>query len=282
MSLFDHPQVLRHAVLRKGLAFAWRPVSVLERLVQSDAAYRNRPPVIANALPKSGTHLLLQITRALPEARYRGNFIATQPSLTLQPRSPAQIARRLRALLPAETLGAHILPCATVRAAMDRVNALHLFICRDPRDVLMSEVFYLTQMNRWHRMHKHFKALPDNAARLTLALDGLDARYLECNARFLPYAGWLGDPATLCLRYEDLSGPAQKSTLERLVEAYRAHGGAVNNDLLARLQTAVQPEKSHTFRRGGSGHWSHGLSGTGIDRINTRLAPSLQAFGYAV
>lgn len=281
--LLDHPAVRRRAVLRKGLAFAQEPLARIERLATRAKAYDGHQPVIANSLPKSGTHLLLQITRALPGARYLGRFIATSPSLTQRERSPEALATKVRRLLPGETLGAHLYYSGAVDQAIRDLGALHLFIYRDPRDVISSEAFYLAEMNRWHRMHKHFNTLPDAAARLKLALDGLDDRYPEANARLLSYAGWRETPGVVAIRYEDLAGPNQPREIERIVEAWRAQGGADQGiDTLAdHLIAAVDPGKSHTFREGGFGKWRRDLGDAEAAEFTRRLAPSLKAFGYS-
>lgn len=280
-TLFDHPLVLRNAVLRKGTAFALKPIALLERAGR--ISYEGAPPVIVNSLPKSGTHLLLQVARALPGTRYRGNFIATAPSLTLRQRTPEGLARRVRAILPSEALGAHLHHSATVATAMRAVNALHLFICRDPRDVLLSEIEYLTHMNRWHRMHRHFARLARAEHRLTLALDGYDDRFPDAVSRYLPYAGWLEDSATVGLRYEDLVGASQAASLARISAAHaRRRGGALPQEdvMLARLAAAIRPEKSHTFREGGAQKWRRALSPAMAEALTDRLAPVLERFGY--
>ena len=224
------------------------------------------------------------MTRALPEARYLGRFIATSPSVTLRQRSPAALARRISRILPSETLGSHLHYSPEAAAALARINALHLFIYRDPRDVLVSEAHYLGEMNRWHRMHRHFARLPGSRERLQLALDGFDSRYPECNARLLPYAGWLQDPGTLAIRYEDLAGAGQEAQLARIIAGFAARSTAAAGSpeaLLETLKSAIAPSKSHTFRRGGSGKWRDGLSAQEAAGLTRRLRPSLQAFGYS-
>jgi hypothetical protein len=282
-AILGHPRVRRSAILRKGATFAFEPMLKLQRRAVNPSDFAAAPPIVVNSLPKSGTHLLLQITRAMPHSCYYGRFIATSPSLTLRERSPQALARRITSLMPGETVGAHLHYFPEIAGALEQINAVHLFIYRDPRDVITSEAHYLADMNRWHRMHKHYRNLADHGARLALALDGLDQCYPEANARMLPYAGWVNAPGVVAIRYEDLSGPRQADEIARIVAAWRARGGRTTEAaaLTERLSQAIDPGKSHTFREGGSGNWRRQLTDVEAHSITERLEPSLAAYGYA-
>lgn len=282
-TVLDIPVVKKSSVLRKGFAFLGSPVAAMEKLTLNANSYSERPSIFVNSLPKSGTHLLLQVTRALPNVRYFGRFIATSPSITQKERSPKQLAKRISAILPLETLGCHMYYSPEAKAALQSINAIHLFIYRDPRDVLTSEAYYLSEMNRWHRMHKHYSKLTNDRDRLQLAMDGFDSRYPDCNSRLLPYAGWLHDPNTLAIRYEDISGTDRDTELSKIVDTFIARTGGRSCDRKAVLETvkmAIDPKKSHTFRKGGSGKWREGLSTAEAASVTENLKPSLEAFGY--
>lgn len=280
--LIDRPVVRKSAILRKGLAYALEPFARIERCLVDASSYDEAPPIFVNSLPKSGTHLLLQVTRALPGTRYLGRFIATRPTLTLKLRSPQVLVRKVAGVLPGETLGAHLYHLPEVAAALAANNALHLFIYRDPRDVITSEAYYLAEMNRWHRMHKYFNGLQEDRQRRELALNGIDDCYPEANARLLPYAGWLSSPGVIAIRYEDIAGPRQKDEIEIIVAAWRKHGGQTKSidDLVGRLVAAINPNNSHTFHEGGFGKWRRGMLDAEAEAFSTQLAPALAAFGY--
>lgn len=280
----DHPVVRKNSVLRKGAAFAHRPIRAIKNRLSSQGDFENNPPIVVNSLPKSGTHLVLQITRKLPDVKYYGHFIANSPSLTLHERSPYSIAQRVKSLLPNETIGAHLHYSPTVRSALRSVNALSLFVYRDPRAVLVSEVFYLTEMNKFHRMHKHFAKLNNLDDRLRLALEGFDNRYPGASERFLPYAAWLDDDETLALKYESMVGLAREENIARISNRWRALSQAslpLHSDLERTLLEAVDPTKSHTFREGGTDRWRNRLSTKQVDLVTDKLRPVLERFGYA-
>ncbi len=274
--------VRRHAVLRKGMALAMRPVGNIQATVMPAGSWQTRPPIIVHSLPKSGTHLLLQQVRAVPGGRYLGRFIASSPSISQKTRHPQAIVRRLRSVAPGERVGGHLFHSENLVQTLRERNFVSLFICRDPRDVLISELHYLTEMNRWHRMHGYFKRLPDFSDRLSLALYGMDDRYPECNKRFLPYAGWMKSKGTLVVRYEALIGPDRDDVLREIIARFKIQGGFIPDaeSVLSAMNLAGDPSTSHTFREGGIGKWRRGLADQQAEEITECLAPSLSAFGY--
>ena len=68
------------------------------------------------------------------------------------------------------------------------------FIFRDPRDVVVSHVFYVTDMEARHVHHAYYQSLPDFNARLTVSILGkpdASVEFLNIGDRFAPYLGWL-------------------------------------------------------------------------------------------
>jgi hypothetical protein len=270
--------LLHSAPVRKAKAFANRVPRTIARWSASDQDYRTRPPIIVNSLPKSGTHLLMQIAQELPDRRYFGSFIAQTPSLTLRMRSQDELTRRISGIVPGEVLGTHLYCTVETEKALTAVNALHLFIWRDPRDVLLSEAHYLAKMNRWHAMHKTFAALPDAEQRTKLAITGNGGRYPGADERIGAYMGWLESDNCLSLRYEDLVAPeTQVRECQRILDAYSALSGKTDGLPTAdTLVDAINPERSHTFNRGGIGRWKTEMSEANLALCHERLGPWLE------
>lgn len=272
--------LMQTAPVRKGLAFAQRVPRYFARQAASDEDYARRPPIVVNSLPKSGTHLLMQIAREMPDRRYYGGFIAQTPTMSIRTRTQVDIDALISRIVPGEVLGAHLHYTPETAAAFKRVNAIHLFIWRDPRDVLLSEAHYLAEMNPWHAMHKTFKALPDAESRVKLAITGTgDGRYPGAEERIGAYMGWLGDPGCISLRYEELVSPdTQARECQRVLDAYSAaaSGGAALPSI-PKLIEAINPERSHTFNRGGIARWRKEMSGENLALCQERLGRWLDA-----
>lgn len=272
--------ILHSAPVRKGKALLQKVPRALSHMRATPEDYRRAPPIIVNSLPKSGTHLLMQIAQQMPGCCYYGSFIAQTPSISLRMRTQQEIDSRIARIVPGEVLGTHLYHSPETAAAFEKVNALHLFIWRDPRDVLLSEAHYLAEMNRWHAMHKTFAALPDAESRVRLAITGDDSgRYPGCEERVGAYMGWLQEPDCLSLRYEALIDPAtQAQECQRILDAYaeRSAGMAVLPTAEA-LVEAINPERSHTFNRGGVARWRKEMSSENLAHCRERLGPWLDA-----
>ena len=53
-------------------------------------------------------------------------------------------------------------------------NRVNYFVYRDPRDLLVSQVFFATDMYEEHGMHGYYNSLPDFEERLKIAITGID------------------------------------------------------------------------------------------------------------
>ncbi len=274
----------KNPLLRKGAAVALQLAKRPALLVASGDARSRRPPVVVNSLPKSGTHLLLQMARAIPHTRYLGGFVAHAWSVTLRERPPAAIRRRLARLLAGEVVGAHIRHHPDTAAWFRIHPAIHLFIHRDPRDVVLSEEAYLTGMAPWHRLHRVLRRVPDREERLRLLIEGIPGIYPDIGARVRGFTAWLEEEGVIGVRYEDLQGPDRRQAIHRIAERIVARAPAYGPvaELAERMERAIDPQRSHTFREGGTEKWRRRLSADLLRRIMDLAGDEIRRLGYPV
>jgi hypothetical protein len=94
------------------------------------------------------------------------------------------------------------------------------FIFRDPRDVVVSHVFYVTDMEARHVHHDYYQSLPDFNARLRVSILGrpeADIEFPNIADRFAPYLGWLDQPCVMKIHFEDLIHD-RPGTLNRIID----------------------------------------------------------------
>ena len=233
---------------------AWR----WKRLTFNDA-----PPIFANAKPKSGSHLLLQIMHGLCHiAPYA--FVAEDPVRTI---NASGGRRQGKAVLNAlKTIRPGVIGWGYVDAAPENVAFLckpervNYFIYRDPRDMLVSHVFFATDMHEHHGMHAYYQSLPDFDTRLKVAITGIEQDNLfmvNVRQRYQGVCDWLEQPATMCIRFEDLIN-RRDQTLNLMLDQVEKTGYKIptpRDRSLEILTEAIQPKKSHTFRSGKTGGW---------------------------
>jgi hypothetical protein len=227
---------------------------------------QNRLPVLfGNSFPKSGTHLLTQILAGFTQL---GPFVESglPPVLTFegesgQPRQLKLIAADLQRLLPGDIAYGHLHALPEVQAELCREGVAPFFIYRDPRDVVVSHVFYVTDINNKHVHHDYYtNALKDFDERLEVSILGrpeISVPFPDINARFAPYLDWLERGEVLSLRYEDLL-ERPEGELGRMIDHAVARGFSYAGERAAAVQalwSAIRPEDSPTFRSGQAGGW---------------------------
>jgi hypothetical protein len=226
-------------------------------------AFDEAPPIFGNAKPKSGSHLLLQVLRGL-EPIMPIAFVAADPIRTVtkagRRRQAAEILADLRSI-PRGVVGwGYLDPTPENVGFLCRPERVTFFLYRDPRDLLVSQVFFATDMYEEHGMHAYYKSLPDFGSRLNVAITGIDQDGLKMVSVRQRYAGvleWLKTDHACCLRYEDFVN-SRRGTLEAMLDAIQATGYRIpvpRSDAVAALERAIQPAKSRTFRAGKPGGW---------------------------
>jgi hypothetical protein len=226
-------------------------------------SFNDSPPMFGNSKPKSGSHLLLQIlngfTRIMP---YK--YVEADPIRTIEKegrrKTEAEILNELKRI-PRGVIGWGYVEASPENISFlckpDRVN---YFIYRDPRDMLVSQVFFATDMNEEHGMHEYYKSLPDFGERLKVAITGIDQDGLymvSVKQRYASVFEWLEQPNVMCIRFEDLINK-RDATLDAMFDEVESTGYKIptsREKALSVLVEAIQPRKSHTFRSGKAGGW---------------------------
>jgi hypothetical protein len=226
-------------------------------------AFSDTPPIFANAKPKSGSHLLLQIMngfcRIAPYA-----YVAANPIRTINAsggrRPDESVLSDLQAVPPGIIGWGYVDATPKNIAFLCQPERVNYFIYRDPRDMLVSHVFFATDMHLSHGMHAYYQSLPDFNERLKVAITGINQDGLfmvDVHQRYDGVFRWLEQPSTLCLRFEDLINSRQKTIGQMLdhLEKTGFHIPTPRDKALEILVEAIQPQKSHTFRSGKTGGW---------------------------
>ncbi|MBN2116892.1 MAG: sulfotransferase domain-containing protein [Anaerolineales bacterium] len=226
-------------------------------------SFDEAPPVFGNSKPKSGSHLLLQILNGFTQIMpYR--YVGADPIRTIEKegrrKQKEEVLNELRRV-PRGAIGWGYVEASPENVAfLCKPGRVNYFIYRDPRDMLVSQVFFATDMHEEHGMHAYYKSLPDFGARLKVAITGIDQDGLHMVSVKQRYEGvfqWLEQRHILCIRFEDLIDH-REDTLHAMLDEVEKTGYKIptpRGKALAVLLEAIQPKKSHTFRSGKTGGW---------------------------
>lgn len=227
------------------------------------------PTLLGISFPKSGTHLLDQIllgfANVAPYSKRLHSFYAEYEGESGKKRAPKQALRWLDSLGPRDVASAHLFarPEAVARVTSPpqtgQAKFIPYFIFRDPRDVVVSHVFYVTEMESRHVHHAYYQSLPDFNARLKVSILGRtdsEVEFPNVAERFAPYMGWLDQPEVLAIHFEDLIQD-RVQTLNRIIDHFLARVPlqSPRQLILESLESSINPTKSPTFRSGRTGEW---------------------------
>ena len=227
-------------------------------------SFNEAPPVFGNSKPKSGSHLLLQILNGFTQIMpYK--YVEADPVRTIEKagrrKSNEEVVSELKRVSPGVIGWGYVEATPENIAFLCQPNRVNYFIYRDPRDMLVSQVFFATDMHEEHGMHDLYKSLPDFGERLKVAITGIDRDGLymvNVKQRYASVFEWLEQPHVMCIRFEDLINQ-RDATLEAMLDEVESTGYKIpttRTKALSILVEAIQPKKSHTFRSGKAGGWS--------------------------
>jgi hypothetical protein len=221
------------------------------------------PVLLGISFPKSGTHLLDQIllgfSGVAPFSRRLHSFYAEYEGESGRKRAPEQALRWLDSLRPADIASAHLFARPEAVARVCTSAFLPYFIFRDPRDVVVSHVFYVAEMEPSHVHHAYYQSLPDFDARLKVSILGrpdADVEFPDIAERFAPYLDWLDRPSVMKIHFEDLIHN-RAETLNLILDHLLARVSLTisRETILDSLEASINPSKSPTFRSGKTGEW---------------------------
>lgn len=245
------------------------------------------PVVLGNAIPKSGSHLLIQVLYGLTEL---GPFV--DPGFPPVNRDEAnrklpieKMVANIRQMRPGD-IGYSYLGCEP--PFIDLLTApgmAAIFMYRDPRDVVVSEIKYATNIQRNHDLYLYFnKELITDEERLNFVITGSELTgltYGGVRKRFHKYIGWLDQPI-LSVRFEDvvLKRPEAFAAILDHLEGYGFRPSVSRDEAVQVMIDAIAPEKSGTFRKGQPGGWKESFTGTNKALFKQEAGDILIRLGY--
>lgn len=223
------------------------------------------PVLFANSFPKSGTHLLSQIlvgfTKIGPAVNCGLPVITTYSNITGQQHPVKEIVAAVKRLKPGDIGLGHLHAFPEIVNILCTSGYAAFFILRDPRDVVVSHVYYVTEMepDQFHHDYYtyHLQSFDERLSTSILGLPDSQAPFPNIADRFAPFVDWLDHPEVLTLHFENLIND-KVAEIRTIIEHAVQRGFPLQIPMDQAIQTllsAIDPKRSPTFRSGKSGGW---------------------------
>jgi hypothetical protein len=243
------------------------------------------PKVLLNSVPKAGTNLLKRVV-----ALIRGTSPRT--IYHLDERVGRRTWRELGRAVPGQVLTGHLVWSSELAARLETDGFRVFLMVRDPRDVIVSGVNYVTNMDLDHPLHLYFKSLGSDRDRLIAYIRGIPAE-LWADAQvptiwrdydLTRFLGWLNDRDCAVVRFEDLVGPkggGQRRLQIQAIASIASHlGRPLDEAEAARVADLAFSARSRTFHCGQIGRWQDAFDEEVTETFRAKYAPALARLGY--
>jgi hypothetical protein len=254
---------LYYSIKQQIKLMRWRTRRAAAALRWGPGALKHAPAVLGNAMPKSGSHLIIQVLQGLTRIGPFVNpgFPPVNRSEDNQKLSDPAVLTNIQRMQPGDIGYGYVGASRYFVDALTGPGRATIFVFRDPRDMIVSHVFYATQMHPGHWMHHYYnEVLHSMEERIQAAIRGVEEQGSELTPvrkRYEGYLDWLEQPAVLCLRFEELilNRDAALTCLLDYIEGRGFTPSVQRQHALQALQEAIAPKRSGTFRKGQPGNW---------------------------
>jgi len=251
-------------------------------------ALTRAPSVFGNAIPKAGSHLLIQVLLGLKDI---GPFIdpGFPPINRFEGNTRLEIDSRiaeLNRMRSGEIRYGYAACREPFISAITGPGRASVFIYRDPRDQLVSHVFYAKDIHTGHGMHDYYNnVLKTMEERLNVAIEGCKLPGLGLPTvweRYAEHFGWFERDDVLCVKFEDfiLNRDETLGVLLDYIENFEVKFAASRPEAIEILGKAIQPKESGTFRKGQPGNWQEYFTEGNKERFKVVAGDLLTRLGY--
>ena len=245
------------------------------RLAARTVVFYPGPRVLATSVPKAGTHLVASLLKNFPRMMFSGRHSSlaewalpgTRPDVAgnVPEVDWERLEQALSKINRGHFMTSHFPAVPELTRLLRRLDYKTIFMIRDPRDVAISNAFYITRLKR-HFLNQRFNDMASLDERIMACITGIPATdgspgLISIGQRVTNYVGWKDDPSTHLCRFEDLvgaSGGGSDETQRREIESIATH---VNRTLspadVERIARKTWSQDSSTFRKGVIGDWKN-------------------------
>ena len=262
--------------------------------------------IVANSIPKSGTHLLDRLLVLLGfemiEGGIRPHLVSGRfrplrrmlrgrgETVTVGVVSPQQVSRRwlagrLSRVPEGGFINAHCLYTPELADLFREGRMETVCILRDPRDVAVSQMHHIKQRKQ-HFAHEEYMALPSDRERIMVSIRGgeLGGREIQpLGRRYRGFLSWGREGDAVMVRFEDLvgvEGGGSEEAQRLAVGRVAAHLGVAVGEGTMRAVEEGLFGVGRTFRKGQIGGWQEEFTAEHERAVEEEAGSLLVELGY--
>lgn len=256
---------LRDIVRLHGRDFVFASRYWRENLKRQLSGSGRKSFVLCNSYPKSGTHLLYQILYSLPELNQWNDIVSVQALCGVM-NTPDHIRWKIGSAPDGSIIKSHLMYTEPVLKTLSEFDCRRLFIYRDLRDVAVSHARWITKEERifLHDVYRHYDSFDQQLMASIKGVPlgsplGSNLSQPDIGTDFSRWQGWVNDPNTYAVKFEDLvgarGGGSEDKRLHIVTEIAEFLDIELTSEQVSKTfaSTALNPEESHTFKKGGKG-----------------------------
>lgn len=226
---------------------------------------RRKPLMLCNSYPKSGTHLLYQILYSLPDTIKWNDIVSVQALCGIM-NTASHIRWKIGSAPDGSIVRSHLMCTDEIKSILANESCKQFFIYRDLRDVAVSHARWVLKEPRIF-LHDIYKQLPSFDDQLMSTIQGIplgspfgsNLSQPNIGQDFYRWIGWIDDPNTMAIRFEDLVGERGGGDEEKRLHIISQildylEVNLPTSEVKSRFaSTVMNPSESHTFLKGGKG-----------------------------
>jgi hypothetical protein len=266
---------------------SWMARRAIKQLRAGRKNVSQLPIVFANAIPKSGSNLLFNIVHGFSEL---GPFVDTRqpvikPYIEGEPTPPEWIRAQLELLRPGDIRIGYLYGTPANIEGLVRPGWANFLIIRDPRDNIVSEIFYALEIHMGHALHTHFQGLTSMEQRIATLINGIpegELRRAGIYDQYMRFVPWVERPEVHVVRFEELIADPERE-LGRMLDYLNGFGfsAEIGRDAaIERLRLHMDPSRSNTYRKGRTGAWKAHFTDANRRQLKRVAGELLIRLGY--
>lgn len=248
-------------------------------------------PFLMSSVPKSGTHLLHQILTGIPSiemditnAEKKFFFDVVKAKEQYFTDLYHDHSERLGLLKNNEFGLGHVRCTAQYASILEKLNMKHIFLHRDPRDVLVSLSYFVKDKWSEHPLFEMFQSPALTSKQRQLILINGTPKWPDFSTYMSGFYEWLNNNRTFHVSYEELTGSeeSQRKTLNKLVRyIWNGHEVPCSFDVMvSHMINNIDANRSATFRSGKIGEWEKEFDEDIKEAFKKNAGHLLVRFGY--